>query len=370
MDSSSTRRSGLAGSGALTEVRTGLAGVADRLGLRLPLPSTTKLGAANSTVSPKRAPRRPGTEKRRQKLVDQAIEIEQTSAQEAGMLAYMARVLVQATMPHRETPARQFRRTNGGLTVTITALGDAPLPFGTYPRLLLTWLSTEAVRQRTREIALGDSLSQFMQSLGLRTTGGKWGTIPRFKQATISLFSSAIACFREGQDGPAKRQRGTLLNVADDYDLWWTPKERDPDAIWRSTVILSERFYGEIVDRPVPVDLRAIKALKQSPMALDLYCWLTYRMSYLKRETEIPWDLLRMQFGAGYAHTPKGRYQFRAHLLEALNRVATVYARLKASEGDHGLRLIPSRTHVSRCPRAMVDSSLGTNLGSVQDVHA
>ena len=30
-------------------------------------------------------------------------------------------------------------------------------------------------------------------------------------------------------------------------------------------------------------------------MALDLYCWATYRVSYLKRPTEIPWELLKMQ---------------------------------------------------------------------------
>jgi hypothetical protein len=30
------------------------------------------------------------------------------------------------------------------------------------------------------------------------------------------------------------------------------------------------------------VDFRALKALR-SPLALDIYCWLTYRMSYLPR---------------------------------------------------------------------------------------
>jgi hypothetical protein len=352
VDSRSTRRSDLpATGGAATEVRTVVIAVADRLGLPSPVPSTTKRGAADA-ISPKRAARRPSHEKRRTQFIEQAVAIEQTSAQESGMLGYMARVLVQATMPHRATPARQFRRTNGELTVTITALGDFPLPYGTYPRLLLAWLATEAVREKTREIVLGDSLTQFMQKLGLLATGGKWGTIPRFKQATMSLFSAAIACFREHQDGPAKREQGKLLHVADEFDLWWTPTKRHPDALWHSTVSLSETFFREIVDRPVPVDLRAIKALKQSPMALDLYSWLTYRMSYLKRPTEIPWGLLRMQFGAGYTDTPKGRYKFREGLLEALNRVSTVYAGLKAREGDHGLKLLPGRPHVSRRPHA------------------
>ncbi len=33
----------------------------------------------------------------------------------------------------------------------------------------------------------------------------------------------------------------------------------------------------------VPIDLRALNALKGSPLALDIYSWLTYRMSYLRK---------------------------------------------------------------------------------------
>lgn len=281
--------------------------------------------------------------KRRQKLIEQAIEIEETSAQDAGMLGYMARVLVQATMPHSPTSARQFSRTNGSLTVSITALGDHPLPCGSYPRLLLTWLSTEAAREKSRTIVLGESLSEFMRKLGVLPTGGKWGTIPRFRKATVSLFSSAVTCIDKRQ--PA-RDRGAIVHVADDWDLWWTPSEPAQAALWRSTVTLSERFFREITDRPIPIDLRAIRALKQSPMALDLYCWLTHRVSYLKRPTEIPWDLLRMQFGADYADTKQGRYEFRRKLLRALEQVTHVYRGMNAESAPRGLRLLPSRTHV------------------------
>ena len=50
--------------------------------------------------------------------------------------------------------------------------------------------------------------------------------------------------------------------------------------------------FCEVTTRTVLLDLRAVKALKQSPEALDLYCWATYRVSYLKRHTQIPWELL------------------------------------------------------------------------------
>ena len=35
------------------------------------------------------------------------------------------------------------------------------LPFGNYPRLLLAWTSTEAVRTQSRELLLGRSLAEF-----------------------------------------------------------------------------------------------------------------------------------------------------------------------------------------------------------------
>ena len=44
----------------------------------------------------------------------------------------------------------------------------------------------------------------------------------------------------------------------------------------------------------------------RSPMALDLYSWLTYRMSYLERLTGIPWGALQLQFGADYPYIPLG----------------------------------------------------------------
>ena len=137
------------------------------------------------------------------------------------MTGYMARVLVQATMPHSATSERQFLRTIGNLTISITALGTQPLPFGSYPRLLLAWLSTEAVRTRQSKIVMGDSLSSFMGKLGLLPTGGRWGSIPRFRQAAQSLFASAVACFYDDETRSAGEigvrgatQQKTLLSGA------------------------------------------------------------------------------------------------------------------------------------------------------------
>ncbi len=288
----------------------------------------------------------------RDKFIAECFAIEAESAREAGALGYMARVLVQATMPHSKPDTNEYVRRNGNLTVAMTAVSEIGLPYGSYPRLLLAWLTTEAFLTKSPTLYLGESLSAFMGKLGLLPTGGRWGTIPRLKEQADRLFGSSVVAYETHDDlGGRVRSRGSRISVADDWDLWWRPRcASDTSAgqvsLFRSWVKLSDKFFNQVVDRPVPIDLRAISALKKSPLALDLYVWLTYRMSYLKRPTEIRWEFLAMQFGADYAEGAHGRRNFKAKLVGALRKVELVYSALRVCEGEHGLVLLPSRTHV------------------------
>ena len=62
---------------------------------------------------------------------------------------FMARLLALCSLP-RTNPGRrlQYKRVNGPYTLIMTAVGQTGLPFGNLPRLLLAWVSTEAVRTR------------------------------------------------------------------------------------------------------------------------------------------------------------------------------------------------------------------------------
>ena len=293
----------------------------------------------------------------RDKFIAECFAIEAESAREAGALGYMARVLVQATMPHSKPDTNEYVRRNGNLTVAMTAVSEIGLPYGSYPRLLLAWLTTEAFLTKSPTLYLGESLSAFMGKLGLLPTGGRWGTIPRLKEQADRLFGSSVVAY-ETHDGLGGRvrSRGSRISVADDWDLWWSPRcasdtSAGQVALFQSWVKLSDKFFNQVVDRPVPIDLRAITALKKSPLALDLYVWLTYRMSYLSRPTEIPWEMLATQFGADYAQNALGRRHFKAKLVDALRRVSLVYQPLRVSEGKRGLVLLPSRTHVPSRPK-------------------
>ena len=67
-------------------------------------------------------------------------------AVDADALGFMAKMLVQTTLPHRAQPGKQYTRTDGDVTLSITDLGGAGLPYGAYPRLILVWMTTEALR--------------------------------------------------------------------------------------------------------------------------------------------------------------------------------------------------------------------------------
>ena len=55
----------------------------------------------------------------------------------------------------------------------MNATGGVKLPYGNIPRLLLAYITTEAVRTQSRVLVLEDSLSAFMRKLGIYSTSGR-----------------------------------------------------------------------------------------------------------------------------------------------------------------------------------------------------
>ena len=105
----------------------------------------------------------------------QADQVHQlVSASEADPdLGFMARLMELCSLP-RTNPGnrKEYVRRNGPYKLGMTAGIDNKLPYGTIPRLLLAWVSTEAVRTQSRELILGRSLSEFMRKLNIYSTSG------------------------------------------------------------------------------------------------------------------------------------------------------------------------------------------------------
>lgn len=277
---------------------------------------------------------------RAKSFVEDALAIQAEEAKEAGALGYFARLLVQVTMPHSKPTDSFFERRNGSLTLTMMAPPKVGLPYGTYPRLLMAWITTEAVRTGSRELELGASLSDFLRRLDVGVHGGPRGSISILRRQMTKLFSSSIHwCW----DRATQSALGVVAPV-ERANLWWDPKRPDQVAMWKSSIFLNETFFREVTDRPVPVNMTALKVLarERSPMALDIYSWLTYRMSYLRKTQLVPWELLQLQFGSDYTRTRA----FKEKFLERLRLVMQVYPQAKLSPDPEGLILSPSPSHI------------------------
>lgn len=263
-------------------------------------------------------------------------------------MAFMARALVLATLPHRDPgDLPHWQRKNGRFTLTIRphvdAAGRARYPYGSIPRLLLFWIVTEAARTKQRRLELGRSMADFMRQVGLdpATGGGRRGDAHRLRDQLTRLFRAHIS-FDEAMPPPAQGMRWLNMAVADMGEIWWSVPAPHQAALFGSYVILGEAFFQAITSKPVPVDRRALRELRGSPMALDVYAWATYRAYSLllarKPRQFIPWACLQEQMGAAYADIGNFRKAFKL----ALRKVAAVYPALGYRDVTGGLVLLPS----------------------------
>jgi hypothetical protein len=288
--------------------------------------------------------------RQKQHIVDAAAMIRERWP-DSSELAFMAKHLVQVTLPHSDPGDVPFwSRTNGDLTLVIarTQINEESnqligYPYGTIPRLLLYWITREAVRSKTRHLELGASLSEFMREVGLNPNNGtgKRSDAHRLREQMTRLFASSIS-FQYGKSSGGGREGKRWLNmpVSRGGQLWWDPKDPNQTNLWESWIELGEDFFNAITGATVPMDTRALRALNNSPLALDLYAWATYKAYSVTVKGQpqfISYHDFMAQLGTDYAD-PKN---FKKKLLATLKKVEAVYPQLKLESVTGGLRIHP-----------------------------
>ena len=164
-------------------------------------------------------------------------------------LAFSPRDLVQATLPQRSprgNPSFWYRR-NGNYTLTIKPgtrtnpktgeVESVGYPFGNIPRLLIFWMTREALRTGERQLEMGDTLNSFLREIGLNpaTGGGKRGDSKRLRAQTERLLRAIISF--EYTDG--ERLSWLDMQVAPKGGLWWDPRQPDQINIFSCWVELT-----------------------------------------------------------------------------------------------------------------------------------
>jgi hypothetical protein len=275
--------------------------IADSTGLK-----QEKIGTAATTKEPTKAAL---------KLVERAVAIKEDRL---GDPAYLARFLIQCTLPHTNPGnVPTWTRKNGQYTLRIQqgwdGLKDEPMgyPYGALPRLILIWAVTEAKRTGIRRLHLGHCLTEFLEKLNLTTSSGrgKRGDATRMKNQARRLFSAHIAFYRYDElkiDGrTVVNERVRQTPITDDMNIAWDRRTADQAVLWGSWIDLSPSFFAAIMESVVPCDMRAIAMLRKSPLALDLYMLCNYIGANLKQREKtkhfLTWRMLGQQLGCDYA---------------------------------------------------------------------
>lgn len=211
------------------------------------------------------------------------------------------------------------------------------VPFGPSARIVLLYLQREAMSSGSREIELGPSLYAWLKKLGL-AMGGK--DYRRVREQMIRISACSIRFTWSETDGEGRRTTAFKKDNIVESGLLLLDRGADgrQQMLWQDRVVLSRSFYDALRERPVPVNMTAVRTIQHSSLALDLYLWLGYRLHALERPRLITWEALREQFGPDYARLRR----FRERFMDGLRLALAVYPEARIDWDERGLSLFPS----------------------------
>ena len=262
---------------------------------------------------------------------------------------FMARTMALCSLPRTNPGNRlQYKRVNGPFTLHMIAGGSNKLPFGNFPRLILAWVCTEAVRTQSRLLVLGPSLAKFMRELGVYSSGG--GNVhTKLRNQMRRLFGCTVSMIYKDEHG----EQFVSSLIAERGEFWWN--KPDQPSLWDSKIYLGEPFFQEIINRPVPIDMNTLTALKRSTLGLDLYLWLTYRTFTLRAPLRLTWRQVYRQFGVDPDRSSDRVTvrNFQRKVLRELKKIKLAWPELNYTTAPGVLVLHPSTPTIPPAPEPL-----------------
>jgi hypothetical protein len=214
----------------------------------------------------------------------------------------------------------------------------APLGGSVQQRLL--YLQSEALRTGSREVSLGRSLNDWLRRLDI-PLGGRSAKDVRDQAERISRCRMTFQIKQGNKSGLVNQSiMDTAMFVEED--------EGGQGRMLLETATLSQMFFDQLKKHPVPIEESAVKQIANNSLALDVYCWLTYRLHALSGPTPITWKALHTQFGRAFARRDHFRQQFR----HTLDLTLSVYPAARVEMREKVVTLYPSPPPVrSHSPR-------------------
>lgn len=276
-------------------------------------------------------------------------------ASEDSDIGFLYSGWAQAALPHKrleDDALWQVKNDRVTLVVQpgVRVVEDGPpvhvgVPYGSRARLILLYLQSEALRTGSREIELGRSLHAWLRRLGI-PIGGKSMRDVRDQAERVSRCRMSFQIVQGGRAGLVNQ---SILDTA----MFVDDGQRGRGSLFIETATLSQMFFDQLKKHPVPIEEAAVRQIANNSMALDVYCWLAYRLHVLTCPTPISWRALYAQFGQGYGRLDHFRRKFR----EILSLSLAVYPNAQVEEEERGLVLKPSQPPVAKSGRLTVVAS-------------
>jgi Plasmid encoded RepA protein len=215
--------------------------------------------------------------------------------------------------------------------------GDAisiGVPYGSRARLIIIYLQSQALKTQSREIELGRTLHAWLRRLEI-PIGGKNMAAVRDQAERISRCRMSFQ-IKEGN-------RTGLVNQSILDTAMFVEDDSTQGSLFIERAKLSEMFFEQLKKHPVPIEDHAIAMIANNSMAIDVYCWLAYRLHSLSAPKLITWKALHAQFGRGLTRLDHFRWYFTQNVHLAM----AVYPDAKVEVDGPGLTLFPSRPPVA-----------------------
>ena len=258
-------------------------------------------------------------------------------------VAFLPVIFIPFAFPYIDIKQPRYSRNNVRYQLMVSTMNGAPLPYGSLPRLIIAYLATEAVRQKSRVVHLGSSMTDFLRKLDMKKSGGVNGRTTYLKEQLYSVVGCTIYCqsIVKEEDGEHIKTLGmTVVDTSDSF--WWTGAQT---GAFRSEITLSEQFYNMAINSPVPINWETMVKLKKSPLAMDVYCWATYRVNNMNTMIKINWGNLAQQFGFELDSLRRFKFYFR----KSLKKIKTYYPELRYDDADSEcFVLYPSRPSINK----------------------
>jgi hypothetical protein len=278
---------------------------------------------------------------RRAEAIQTVREKRETETQNLG---FSSRPFVLCGLPVKQPEAGCLlhERRNGQFVLQVTGHPSYGLPWG-QDRLVPIFLATLAIRQQTPRITF-ESAAQMLDTFAMQQGGTQYR---RLVAAFQRIFGATIFFGSDTQRERATVVQRARFNFMSEARIWYS---RDADqkllpGDCQNVIVLSDEFYREVLNHPIPTDLEAAKALSSSPAALDLFMWLTYRCFTARGRERVPlfgdFGLIRQLGSADYARPRK----FREKLEGWLDLVRTMWPECPASIDNDGTGLFLDRAN-------------------------